>query len=152
MSKIIHKNGDALNGSELFFAHGCNNQGVMGAGIAKQVKQQFPLVYKKYVEFYNNYGLTLGDVVLVEENNKVFFNIITQTLSDSKRRLSYDAIYDGFVWIDNYMKKLDIPEKDKQVAMPQIGAGLGGGNWNIISQIIDETSINYIPVVYFYKL
>ena len=26
----------------------------------------------------------------------------------------------------------------KRIGLPQIGAGLGGGDWNIISKIIDE--------------
>ena len=34
------------------------------------------------------------------------------------------------------------------IAMPLIGAGLGGGDWNVISEIIEEESLKFQPVVY----
>jgi O-acetyl-ADP-ribose deacetylase (regulator of RNase III) len=35
-----------------------------------------------------------------------------------------------------------------EIAMPQIGAGLGGGDWNVIAAIIESELKNVKPYVY----
>jgi O-acetyl-ADP-ribose deacetylase (regulator of RNase III) len=35
-------------------AHSCNCQNVMGAGIAKQIKDRYPQAYEADTKFYNN--------------------------------------------------------------------------------------------------
>ncbi len=35
-----------------------------------------------------------------------------------------------------------------RVAMPKIGAGLGGGDWSQIAEIIELNSIHFTPIVY----
>jgi O-acetyl-ADP-ribose deacetylase (regulator of RNase III) len=36
----------------------------------------------------------------------------------------------------------------KKVALPKIGSGLAGGDWKVISAIIENESKNYQPIVY----
>ena len=43
------------------------------------------------------------------------------------------------------MKWIAENHKDKKIGMPKIGAGLGGGDWNIIKEIIEE-ELNGIDV------
>ena len=43
---ITYKNGDLLESNCNFICHQVNCQGVMGSGIAKQIRNLFPFVYE----------------------------------------------------------------------------------------------------------
>jgi O-acetyl-ADP-ribose deacetylase (regulator of RNase III) len=45
--KIVYVPGDLLNG-ETMIVHGCNAQGVMGRGVAKEIKERMPWAYEAY--------------------------------------------------------------------------------------------------------
>lgn len=108
--------------------HGCNAQGVMGSGVALAIKQHFPEAYQEYV---NQPTLILGSVISVESRGKRIHNAITQEFygRSGQRYVSYDAIDE----VMQYFSRLNI---DK-LAMPMIGAGLGGGHWPAIREIVD---------------
>jgi O-acetyl-ADP-ribose deacetylase (regulator of RNase III) len=53
--------GDILNAKENIICHQVNCQGVMGSGLAKQIKNKYPNVYAKYKKFCEeNKGSCLG--------------------------------------------------------------------------------------------
>ena len=117
-------------------AHGCNMQGVMGAGIAKEIRFYYPKAYLEYKNQYENHGLELGLVIWARSKDKYIANCITQKYYgyDGKVYVDYDAI-------SKCMRKIHIYSKvapELSVAMPKIGAGLGGGDWNIIEKIINK--------------
>ena len=145
--------GNVLDIPEGIIVHGCNCHGVMGAGIACQIKNRFPEAYKVYRENHESHkhnvvpfgfsGLKLGEITHVEVAPfKIIVNANTQfDMGSDKRYVDYEAIAKCFEHVkqlaqtvasDNSGRKLDI-------CFPLIGAGLAGGNWNIISTIIDET-------------
>lgn len=69
---IYYRTGDVLtNPDSNIIMHGCNCQGVMGSGIAKQIKLLFPEAYEHYRKIYLKNGLGLGDIQVVESNGKV---------------------------------------------------------------------------------
>ena len=148
--KIEYVNDDLFNTTIDCIIHGCNAQGVMGAGVAKKIKQYYPEAYKKYREYYETYGLNVGDIVYTETNGKFIVNAITQENygNDSQTRyVSYDAI-------DNIMWELDSALSNAypritQVAMPMIGSGLANGSWRVIEAIIETRFRNIQPVVYY---
>jgi O-acetyl-ADP-ribose deacetylase (regulator of RNase III) len=118
--------------------HGCNAQGVMGAGFAKQIKQRFPAAFQAYRRAYGA-GLgtiTLSRSALGESDEPIICNMITQQNIaqpwSEGPLVSYDAIYNGFDKVFRYAKKHNLT-----VNFPLIGAGLGGGQWQIISAIIE---------------
>lgn len=144
--KILYRKGDALKGPEEFLAHGCNAKGVMGSGIALAIKTKYPKAYDYYKCVYDAEGLTLGVVYEYTYPEKMILNCITQpTYGKTGVHVSYDAIRTCMTRINYIVQDEDqIPH----VAMPLIGAGLGGGDWQIISKIIEEVSVKYQPVVY----
>lgn len=145
MSEIIYKRGNLLNASEYIIAHGCNAMGVMGSGVAKGIKQKWPLAYKAYRDHYESRnGLFPGEVIWAPVQGKVIANCITQYKygRDGRRYTEYEAIR-------ACMQKIDKFEYDELgLAMPLIGAGLGGGDWDIIAEIIQEEITHVDPVVY----
>jgi O-acetyl-ADP-ribose deacetylase (regulator of RNase III) len=144
--KIEYRKGNMFSTDLLHIAHGCNAQGVMGSGVAKIVKEQYFDAYKFYEEQYNEHGLTLGDVQFVPANGKVIINAITQNLygKDGKRFVNYEAVAECMRTINRELKQ----SNQTHVAMPQIGAGLGGGDWTVIAAIIESELTDIQPVVY----
>ncbi|MFW6002026.1 MAG: macro domain-containing protein [archaeon] len=148
--KIKYINDDLFNTTVNCIIHGCNAQGVMGAGFAKKIKQYYPEAFKKYREYYEIYGLNVGDVIYSESNDKFIINAITQEKYGNDpqvRYVSYDAV-------DNIMKELDFAlsnsyPKITQVAMPMIGSGLANGSWDVIESIIETRIRNIQPIVYY---
>lgn len=150
--KIIYKKGDLLQCTESWILHGCNAQGVMGSGVALAIRKKYPSAYAAYIASIQHDGMQLGRVTYAEqEDGKTIFNGITQEYygKDGRRYVDYQAITDVIWLINKYAVSLNkIKESYIPVAMPKIGAGLGGGDWDIISEIIEEQSFNFQPVVY----
>lgn len=140
--KIKYIRGDLITTDCEIIAHGCNSRGVMGSGIALQIKNHFPKAYFKYKEAFNVDGLTVGTIIWGKDNDKLIANCITQITYGRDKNTRYVS-YKG---IRSCMKELN--KQGKSVAMPMIGAGLGGGNWNTIAEIIEQEFIDSIPVVY----
>jgi O-acetyl-ADP-ribose deacetylase (regulator of RNase III) len=134
--------GNLIQAPEIFIAHGCNAQGVMGSGVAKAIRTAWPIAYSTYLEYYKTHGLRVGDVIWADVDCKYIANCITQKKYgyDGSKFVDYDAIR-------VCMKKVNL-ELTTDLALPRIGAGLGGGDWNIISSIIEDEITNAIPVVY----
>lgn len=120
--------------------HGCNAQGVMGSGFAKELRSRYPDAYTEYRNTFLNKGLALGDVVCyIPTDNLVIANAITQVNYgyDGKKYVSYDAIDTAFTEIEDMASTLVQYQHSVEVHFPLLGAGLAGGNWDVISQIID---------------
>lgn len=134
---IHYKKGNLMHADELYIAHGCNAQGVMGSGVAKAIRETFPGAYQKYNEQFINNGLELGSIVTVFDNGKNILNMITQeTYGTDKRQINYGALSKCF---DEALRPIaDIGVgQNLRLAIPRIGAGLGGGDWTIIEEIIN---------------
>ena len=137
--KIVTKVGNLLDVTEGHIVHGCNAQGVMGSGVALAVKRKYPGAYEDYAHMYREYGLILGEAYpYVISTNLVIWNAITQEgFGQPTRNCSYDAIQTCFEQINNTLTQ--IKSNYCELHIPMIGAGLGGGNWEIIREIIEQT-------------
>lgn len=142
------KFGNMLDAKRGIIVHGCNAQGVMGSGIAKEVKYRWPLAFEVYQRALAGAGHTSGDPLgtvsfcAVAPNLHVA-NAITQRTfgKDGRRFVDYQAVQRCFEVVIKQAIHLDLP-----VHYPQIGAGLGGGDWAVISDII-ETTFQGFPIV-----
>jgi O-acetyl-ADP-ribose deacetylase (regulator of RNase III) len=140
--QIDYIHGDLFSTNSKYIMHGCNSLGIMGAGISKIVRQKYPRAFQDYVDVYNSSGLMLGEFYMSEQpDGKVIINAITQNnIGTDKVQVSYWAIGNIF----RNLNRLGI----KEIALPKIGAGLAGGDWKIISAIIENEAKNYKPIVY----
>ena len=146
MTKIKYVAGNLLDASEGIIAHGCNARGVMGSGVALAIKNKWPaayIVYEKHAK--SRTGLLLGSVVWATLPDKTIANCITQLnygRMTGKQYVEYGAIQQCM----NTINKLI--QRESGLALPLIGAKRGGGNWGIISEIIEKELTNVEPVVY----
>lgn len=132
--------GNALDVQTGIIVHGCNCLGVMGGGIAFEVKNRFPIAFHEYDKVHRSRGLKLGEICFAEITpNKFIINANTQQgVGGSVRQVSYDAIADCFAEVTKFAKVVEQHRGTKlEIIFPAIGAGLGGGDWNIIAAIID---------------
>lgn len=144
--KIEYRKGNLFETDILHIAHGCNAQGVMGSGVARIVRDQYFPAFKYYLEQYDKHGLKLGEVQFVPANDKVIVNAITQNLygRDGRRFVNYEAVAECMYTINCKLKL----SGETHIAMPQIGAGLGGGDWRVIEAIVESELADIQPVVY----
>ncbi len=130
--------GDILQVQSGLILHGCNTKGVMGAGVAKQIAVNYPIVYSKYKKYCGTVWDhdILGQCFFVDATKDLTIgNLFTQDTygSDPKTRyVSYDAIDDCFSKISTVIRR------DTGIHFPKIGAGLANGDWAVIQSIIEH--------------
>lgn len=143
----------AFNGDFDIIIHGCNCQCRMKSGIAKEIAERIPEAVEADKDAHKKGWNKLG---LYSYTNKVrswskedvgmpsdffgVFNAYTQEYwGTGVRQVDYEAVRFVFRKIAK-----DITTEDKannttaRIGYPKIGCGLAGGDWDIISKIIDE--------------
>jgi len=118
------------------FAHGCNCQGSMGAGIAKRFRADYPEMFEEYRARCKAEPrqFNLGDAWLWKEKKKPWvFNLGTQE-TYWHGPASYEAIETALL----AMKQIADKEKIKRIAMPRIGVGFGGLSWKKVRAIVER--------------
>lgn len=123
--------------------HGCNCFCTMGSGIAKEVRGRWPWVYdadnETLVGDSSKLGLyTQADVLVWDSENLTHtftvINAYTQyRYGRGQLHVDYNAVERVFGEVAN-----NFHATDKRIAYPKIGAGLAGGDWDIVSGIIDN--------------
>lgn len=126
-------------------AHSCNTKNVMGAGIARLIKERYPEAYQADCEAYENSEVALGLFSFCKLNSdphKRIINLYTQNQFGDGRQVNYESFYDS---IDYLCKAIgSSPDASKYIlGFPfGISCGLAGGNWNIISCMLNEVFQN----------
>lgn len=126
-----------FNCTENIIVHQTNCQGVMGHGIALQVKQKYPEVYNAY-HYYCKTNCAkdiLGTSLICEANDgKYIANLFGQLNYGEGLQTDYDRFKSALIEIHDFAK-----EHNLSVAIPyKIGCGLAHGDWNIVYNIINE--------------
>ena len=158
---IYWKKGNLLESDCDYICQQVNCQGKMNSGIAKQIREKWPVGYQNYMakcNFSHPSGyirpeLLLGDIQIVglwdDYNETKFHQSVINMYSqlnygyDGRRYTSYDAF-----WNCVNLIKQSVPT-DKKIGFPyNIGCGLGGANWNVILTMIDTVLADYTVEIY----
>ncbi len=145
MARVNEISGDlikfAQDGAFDIILHGCNCFCKMGSGVAKAVSEAYPLALHADLETKVGDYTKLGNYTVVPSKankksaNKIIYIIncyIQYNYGRAKKQyVDYDALR-------LCLRKVNFRYPNKHIGMPRIGAGLGGGDWNIIKQIIEE--------------
>lgn len=120
-------------------AHGCNCHHTMG-GLAGFLSCQFPEIGDADEESQYGNPLKLGTwTKAYNEAGGQCFNLYTQFHPGADLR--YGALLDCFMNL-NKLAVVRSPLENYKLHIPLIGAGLGGGDWNIISDLIHKYTPN----------
>lgn len=124
----------AKNGEFDVIVHGCNCFCTMRAGFASQLVDVFPIALVVDRETKSGDKQKLGRVTWARDKDSgvIIVNGYTQySFRGPKPRVDYDAVRE-------VMKEIKCRFPTKRIAYPMIGAGLAGGDWETIYQIIKE--------------
>jgi O-acetyl-ADP-ribose deacetylase (regulator of RNase III) len=111
-----------------------NCVGVMGAGLALRFKEKFPANFKEYQKVCKAKELVIGGLFIVEQNTDPKYVINFPTKDHWKDKSNLNDIRLGLKTLRNEI----ISEKIKSVAIPALGCGLGGLNWEDVKILIEE--------------
>lgn len=146
--------GNLLDAPENVIAHGVNCMGAFGAGVAKAIRNKWIEAYHAYILKYNDEGWKLGDIQIVPlkgHNNKFIANLATQQgygyHTNQRVYVDYDALSSCLLKLFQFCH-----EENYSIAIPKIGAGLAGGDWNKIQYLISCADAKYPVKIHLYIL
>ena len=161
MIKIV--DGDLLQANVPLIAHQTNCLGVMGAGIAKAIKNKWPNVYTQYKDFckdFNYSRVLLGDAQICKTNDTPIkyvanlygeYSYAESVAPNGNRHTDYNALELALSTLQEICHISDI----KEIGIPyKLGCGLAGGDWyNVVYPMLrklfeDDPKIT----LYIYKL
>lgn len=148
--------------------HCANCQNTMGSGIALQIKKRYPEAYKADTT-YNDYAHQVGErilgeysVVHVDSGNTDYVETIVNlygqfnygTNGKSNRYLNYAALFNAII---NYVSietiDLTLDKGNLKIGVPYLmGCDRAGGDWNIVSQFLDDLEELYPVEFVIFKL
>jgi O-acetyl-ADP-ribose deacetylase (regulator of RNase III) len=137
--------GDLFQADEILLAHGVNCKGAFGSGVALGMLQKHVKARESYFDKHYNGCWKLGEVQFVASGNKIIANCATQKnfLPRGKCHADYNAIKICMRKVKDYARLRNLT-----VAIPKIGAGLAGGDWKLIEDILNDVFVDYDIVVY----
>lgn len=137
---IKYVKGNLLQAKAHALVNTVNTIGVMGKGIALQFKEQFPANFKAYSDACKNGKIGIGKLFVFEENTlngkKIIINFPTKTEWYKKSQYSYieEGLKDLVKIIEEY--------KLENIALPPLGCGNGGLNWDKVKALIENYLAN----------
>lgn len=142
------KTGNLLDSTAEALVNTVNTVGVMGKGIALQFKNRFPHNYKVYKKACDEGTFDVGQVLVTQDgdllNHKTIINFPTKKHWRSPSK--YEYISTGLVALKEALKKHQI----KSVAIPPLGCGNGGLDWEKVKELITEALKDVEAEVYLY--
>lgn len=122
--------------------HGCNCFHTMGAGIAKAIKEEFPKAFEadKETKFGDRNKLGTISLATFQINEKADFLTVINAYTQFRTWRRGDSPPVDYTAVDNcfYEIQKQFGYKHLRFGIPKIGTGLAGGDWKVISRIIEN--------------
>jgi O-acetyl-ADP-ribose deacetylase (regulator of RNase III) len=143
--------GNLLEAPEQIIVHQTNCMGVMGSGIAKQIKEKYSEVFGGYYKYCKESLAEdiLGTALICETSDgKLIANVFGQIkYGTDKQYTEYDALRKALEEVRDFAK-----ERELSVALPyKLGCGRAGGDWNIVFDMITEIFADIPCNIYRYE-
>src|SRR5882724_12954441 len=135
-SMIEFQQGDILRANAEALVNTVNCVGVMGRGIALQFRKEFPDNFKIYKTACDRKELQPGKMLVFDlnrlENPRLIINFPTKRHWKGKSLI--EDIKIGLKALAEEIRQRNI----HSVAIPPLGCGLGGLNWNDVRDLIEK--------------
>lgn len=121
-----------------YLLHQVNCRGVMGAGVAKAIRERWPVVFARYKKecsfFVDTPSKLLGDFLAVNvEPGLTVVNIYGQDGYGPGRQTNYGAVAEALSGFAD-----EVNPRPGTVFVPYLmGCGLAGGDWDVYSELIE---------------
>ena len=130
------KTGNIFDSDAEALVNAVNTVGIMGKGVALQFKERFPTNFKLYAAACKKDEVEIGKMFITATNSllspKWIINFPTKKHWIDKS--SYSFIELGLDDLVGQIENLDI----KSIAIPALGAGIGGLDWDTVKIIIEN--------------
>lgn len=140
----------SLQGRFDIIVHGCNCFCTMEAGIALSIQKEFPEAYAADLLTIKGDHNKLGNFSHTTVNRRG--HEMTIVNGYTQFQFHGDAPLVDYEAVRNLFRQIKLHFSGKRIAYPKIGAGLAGGNWEKIANIIerelageDHTLVLYVP-------
>jgi O-acetyl-ADP-ribose deacetylase (regulator of RNase III) len=142
--------GNILESNAQALVNTVNTVGVMGKGIALQFKKAYPNNFRAYVEACKNKEIDIGKLLVTHDENldsgeKIIINFPTK--KDWRKPSEYSYVVDG---LDNLISIIE-RDKIKSIAIPALGAGNGGLEWERVKNIIEQKLKHLTTEIFIYQ-
>ena len=143
------KQGNLFEEKTQALVNAVNCFGVMGKGIALQFKKNYPDNFKAYKQVCDNNQLQPGQIFIYDQglskNPRYIINFPTKKHWRNKSKL-----VDIEVGLKTLVLKIQ-QHQIKSIAIPPLGCGNGGLNWNIVKLLMIETlkSLPEVEIIIF---
>jgi O-acetyl-ADP-ribose deacetylase (regulator of RNase III) len=133
---IHYVRGDLFRSNAEALVNPVNTVGVMGKGLALQFRERFPGLYPAYQKACQRGEVRIGRVFVFDRgpssSPRFILNFPTKAHWKDPSRLEY--IRAGLVDLVRVVRELGI----RSLAVPALGAGLGGLDWREVKPLIEE--------------
>ncbi len=148
---MLEVKGNLLEADVDVIMHQVNCKGVMGAGVARQIRQKLlsEEEYQRYVTKCHAFPATelLGTYM---EHATQGFRVIDLFGEDQPTGKGLDTDYDALY---QALSKAVEANKNNSIAVPgYLGCGLGGGDWETVYRILQEISEKYQAKITIYYI
>lgn len=137
---IEYKIGDIFANDAEAIVNTVNCVGVMGRGLALQYKNKYPQNFKEYANACKDEQVVPGKMFVHQTgqltNPKYIINFPTKRHWKANSKI--EDIESGLDDLVKVIDKLNI----KSISIPPLGSGLGGLNWQIVKQKIEDKLSN----------
>lgn len=136
---MIYKTGNLLSATHGVIAHQTNCQGVMGSGVALQIKKTYPTAFNEYRKFCDvtEPKDLLGTTQIVRVGQRLYIGNIFGQLDygTDKIQVDYSALHSGVKSLFEFTNLTIVPEAHFP---DMIGCGLAGGDRDKVISIIES--------------
>ena len=140
----------ALSGHFDVIIHGCNCDCVMGAGIARSIREQFPEAYAADVKTKAGDTSKLGTYTAASCSRGAYEIMVVNAYTQANP--SGSGVLVNYESVRSVMQLIKQNFSGSRIGYPKIGAGLARGDWSVIAGIItdelcgeDHTLVEYSP-------
>lgn len=152
---IQYINGNILDAKENIIVQSVNHQGVMGGGLALQIKNKYPEIDKEGY-FYQSMCKTMTFEEIKQEGLIAYYSTGNQYIASIFGQDQYgrDKQYTDYVALGNGLNTVKLFAENMlySIAIPSgLGCGLGGGDWQVVEDIIQRCFSESIVHVWIYR-
>ena len=140
---LTEKTGDLFSTDAPAIGHGVNVDGIMGAGVAKIVRDRYPSAYSYYADQCEKGLLEPGEMngwLTAHPDSKkmvVIYNLASQD------RPGPNAKYEWTMQSVNSALHNCRALGYTKLALPRIGCGIGGLSWEVLKPMLSVLTIAY---------
>lgn len=126
--------GDILEAKLEALVNPCNCVGIMGKGLALQVKNRYPRMFQAYKKACDSWSMNIGQMNVFDyEWGTPRYIINFPTKFDWRDVSRYEYINRGLDALIHEIRRLRI----ESLALPAVGCGLGGLRWPCVYSLIE---------------